>query len=100
MPIIYPQLLAFPLVTAFLASADCPWPALGTVHLGNRIAQHQPLQSGDALRVEMRTGAADRAREGADLHARIANPAGGELVWDGTQSLLRIGVKDPADRRT
>ena len=60
-PLIYPQLLTFPLATAFISSTECPWPALGTVHLANHIHQHQPLQVGDALRVEMRTGDPDGA---------------------------------------
>src|SRR5450759_1372270 len=50
-PVTYPQMLTFPLVMAFFCSADCPWPALGTVHLANRIEQRQRLSPGDALRV-------------------------------------------------
>ena len=55
-PITYPQMLTFPLLMEFLSSDECPWPAMGTVHLANRIAQHQTLNSDDALRVEMKTG--------------------------------------------
>src|SRR5450756_632323 len=55
-PVTYPQMLTFPLVMAFFCSADCPWPALGTVHLANRIKQTRTLSPGDALRVEVRTG--------------------------------------------
>ena len=76
-PIIYPQLLTFPLVTAFLGSADCPWPALGTVHLGNRIAQHQPLRPGDALRVEMRTGRLIAHEKGQIFTLELHDPARG-----------------------
>jgi len=95
-PIIYPQLLTFPLVTAFLSSADCPWPALGTVHLGNRIAQHQALRPGDALRVEMVTGRLIAHEKGQIFTLELRILRAGDLVWEGTQSLLRIGVKNPA----
>jgi acyl dehydratase len=95
-PVTYPQLLTFPLVTAFLGSADCPWPAMGTVHLGNRIAQHQPLRPGDALRVEMSTGRLIAHEKGQIFTLELKILRAGELVWEGTQSLLRIGVKNPA----
>ena len=55
-PVIYPQLLSLPLAMAFFGSGHCPWPALGTVHLANRIHQHQQLQAGDDLRIELRSG--------------------------------------------
>lgn len=94
-PITYPQMLTFPLVTAFLGSADCPWPALGTVHLANRIEQHQPLRPGDALRVEVRTGRLIAHEKGQIFTLEMKVLREDEVVWEGTQSLLRIGVKDP-----
>jgi len=38
-PLTYPQLLTFPLVMAYLCSPECPWPAVGTVHLANVIEE-------------------------------------------------------------
>ena len=55
-PVLYPQMLTFPLAMEFFASEYCPWPAMGTVHLANRVVQHARLHVGDVLRVEMRTG--------------------------------------------
>ena len=55
-PMTYGQLLAFPLVMAYITSADCPWPAMGTVHLANDITQHQPLLAGDVLRAQLTPG--------------------------------------------
>ena len=55
-PMIYPQLLTFPLVTAYVSSQDCPWPAMGTVHLANAITQHQALHANDTVRVELEAG--------------------------------------------
>jgi acyl dehydratase len=94
-PLSYPQLLSFPLVMAFLASPECPWPAMGTVHLANRIVQHQPLKVGDALRVELRTGTLFAHEKGQifTLELRILREQA--LVWEGTQTLLRLGVKEP-----
>ena len=92
-PLIYPQLLTFPLVTAYICSPECPWPALGTVHLANTIEQYKPLHAGDEVRVEMGTGDlfAHEKGQGFTLDLRILR--GDELVWSATQSLLRVGVK-------
>ncbi|MES2149467.1 MAG: MaoC/PaaZ C-terminal domain-containing protein [Pseudomonadota bacterium] len=94
-PLTYPQLLAFPLLMMFLASPDCPWPALGTVHLANRIRQHAPLRPGDALRVELATGHLNAHPKGQlfALETRILRD--GDLVWESSQCLLRRDVKAP-----
>jgi acyl dehydratase len=92
-PLVYPQLLTFPLVTAYICSTECPWPAMGTVHLANSIEQYKSLHAGDAVRVEMETGSlfAHEKGQGFTLDLRILRD--GELVWSATQSLLRVGVK-------
>ena len=95
-PITYPQLLTFPLVMAFFRSADCPWPALGTVHLANRIEQRQRLSPGDALRVEVRTGRLIAHERGQIFTLETQITRGDELVWVASQMALRLGVTNPA----
>ncbi|OYU43209.1 MAG: hypothetical protein CFE44_19650 [Burkholderiales bacterium PBB4] len=97
-PVIYPQLLTFPLAMAFFGSEHCPWPALGTVHLANRIYQHQALHVGDALRVEMRTGELQAHEKGQVFHLEMAIMRNHVLVWEATQTLLRIGVHQPTGK--
>ena len=97
-PVIYPQLLTFPLAMAFFGSEHCPWPALGTVHLANRIYQHQALHVGDALRVEMRTGELQAHEKGQVFHLEMAILRNHVLVWEATQTLLRIGVHQPTGK--
>jgi acyl dehydratase len=84
--------LTFPLVMAFMGSDACPWPALGTVHLANRIEQTKSLRAGDTVRVEMQTGElfAHEKGQGFTLDLRILRDD--EVVWSATQSLLRVGV--------
>lgn len=93
-PLIYPQMLTFPLVMAFIGSDACPWPALGTVHLANTIEQKKSLRAGDAVRVEMQTGTlfSHEKGQGFTLDLRILRDD--EVVWSATQSLLRVGVKE------
>ena len=95
-PITYPQLLAFPLLMAFFSSPDCPWPALGTVHLANRIEQRKKLSPGDALRVEVSTGELSAHERGQVFTLEIKILREDTIVWEATQSLLRVGVKNPA----
>ena len=95
-PITYPQMLTFPLVMAFFCSDDCPWPALGTVHLANRIEQHQELHPGDALRVEVRTGTLIAHEKGQIFTLETKITREGVVVWEASQHALRLGVKNPA----
>ena len=97
-PVIYPQLLTFPLAMAFFSSEHCPWPALGTVHLANRIHQHQRLQPGDDLRIEMRTGELMAHEKGQAFHLEMSILRDDVLVWEATQTLLRLGVKNPSGK--
>ena len=92
-PLLYPQLLTFPLVSAYVSSPDCPWPAMGTVHLANAITQHKPLHAGDAVRVELQTGDLLAHDKGQVFNLNLRILRDGELVWSATQSLLRVGVK-------
>ena len=93
-PLIYPQLLTFPLVTAYICSPECPWPAMGTVHLANSIEQHKPLHPGDVVRVEMGSGSLFAHEKGQVFTLNLRIVRGDELVWSATQSLLRVGVKE------
>ncbi len=95
-PLTYPQLLTFPLVMAFFCSDDCPWPALGTVHLANRIEQRQRLSPGDALRVEMRTGGLFAHAKGQVFALETKITRADDIVWEATQTVLRLGVKNPS----
>jgi hypothetical protein len=91
-PLTYPQLLTFPLVMAYLSSADCPWPAVGTVHLANAIEQRDPLRAGDSVAVELRTGALRAHDKGQVFDLELQIVRDGDWVWRGTQTLLRRGV--------
>ncbi len=91
-PLIYPQLLTFPLVTAYVSSPECPWPAMGTVHLSNAITQHKPLHPSDTVRVEMEAGELFAHDKGQVFTLFLRILRNDEVVWSATQSLLRVGV--------
>ena len=95
-PLLYPQMLTFPLAMAYFASQYCPWPAMGTVHLANRVQQHAPLHVGDALRVEMRPGLLLAHEKGQVFTLEFQIWRDQTLVWKATQTLLRLGVPNPS----
>ena len=94
-PLLYPQMLTFPLAMAYFASSYCPWPAMGTVHLANRVQQHAPLHASDMLRVEMQTGQLLAHEKGQVFKLEFRVLKGEQRVWEATQTLLRLGVKNP-----
>ena len=91
LPATYPHVLAFPLHLALMADRDFPFPAVGLVHIANRILQHRPLQLGEPLDLEVHTTplrAHPRGRAFALVtHARV----GDELVWEDHSTMLRRG---------
>jgi acyl dehydratase len=93
-PMIYPQMLTFPLAMAYALSDECPWPALGTVHLGNVIEQHAPLVAGDTVRVELQSGDLFSHEKGQGYSFDLRILRDGALVWSAKQSVLRVGVQD------
>jgi MaoC like domain len=95
-PLIYPQILAFPLMMQFMASRHCPWPAMGTVHLANLIEQHEALHVDDTLRVELSTGDLFVHDKGQVFTLDLRIFRAEQLIWQATQSLLRLGIKAPA----
>lgn len=93
-PMIYPQILTFPLAMAYALSDECPWPALGTVHLGNVIEQKTRLFAGDTVRVELQSGELFSHEKGQGYSFDLRIVRNGELVWTAHQSVLRVGLRD------
>jgi len=94
-PIAYPQMLAFPLTMAFFGSKYYPWPAMGTVHLANRVKQLQRINVGDELRIEVSTGPLIAHEKGQIFTLDMRALRKDQLVWEGTQYLLRLGIRQP-----
>ncbi len=96
-PLTYPQLLAFPLVMAYVTQ-DSPWPAMGTVHLANSITQHHPLKAGETFRAQLDAGELLSHDKGQvyTLELSLWRETDGVCVWQACQTLLRIGVSPAA----
>ncbi len=94
-PVTYPQMLVFPLAMIFFGSKYFPWPAVGTVHLGNNVKQYQRLNVGDELRMELSTGPLIAHEKGQVFTLAMRALRNDQLVWEGRQFLLRMGVRQP-----
>lgn len=102
LPAGYVHVLAFPIAVALMVRADFPLPALGMVHLTNRVVQRTPLGVGDAL--DLRAWAQDLRphRRGAQVDlVTEARPAGASAdappAWRGVSTYLAVGSRAAGD---
>jgi acyl dehydratase len=77
-----------------MTDSSFPFPAIGTVHLANRITQHRPISPVEKLDV---TATAVNLRPHAkgrvfDLVTTVTSA--GEAVWESTSNYLRLGRGD------
>ncbi|MCF5052942.1 acyl dehydratase [Pseudomonas syringae] len=94
-PLSYPHVLAFPLHLMLLTRPSFPYPASGMVHLANRIRQHQRLEAGQALRLEVFCARWVAHPKGQALSIATRAYSGGNLVWESDSLYLRRDVKEP-----
>jgi acyl dehydratase len=91
-PVTFPHVMAFPLHLMLLTDPAFPWPAMGLVHVSNSVRLRRTLHSGQALRIEVESGAlvAHDKGQAFTLHTRIYR--GGEAVWDADSVYLKRGI--------
>ncbi len=53
-PPTYPHMLAFPLQLSLMTDSSFPFPAIGLVHIANRIVQHRPISTTEKLDIAVR----------------------------------------------
>lgn len=94
-PLAFPHVLAFPLHLLLLTGKHFPYPASGMVHLANRIRQHQKLEEGQALRLEVYCERWLAHPKGQALSIVTRAMSDGALVWEGESIYLRRGVRNP-----
>jgi acyl dehydratase len=103
LPVTYPHMLAFPLHMAIMTDSSFPFPAIGTVHLENAITQHRPISPAERLQVTARPDNLRPHPKGQVFDIVVDVHSAGELVWESTSTLLRLGRGDesaPVSDRT
>jgi acyl dehydratase len=91
LPATYPHMLAFPLQLSLMTEPSFPFPALGLVHIANRIVQDRPLLITETF--QLRVWAADLRPHprGTQFDLRSEARAGEQLVWEETSTILKRG---------
>ena len=91
LPATYPHVLAFPLHMKLMTSGDFPFPAVGLVHISNRITQRRPIRVNERLRVSVRASDLRPHPKGRQFTLVTEVSAGGDVVWTGESTNLRRG---------
>ena len=94
LPPTYPHMLAFGLHMAIMTDRSFPFPAIGTVHLENSLVQHRPISPAERLQVTVRPEHLRPHPKGRLFDLRTTVHSSGELVWEETTTLLRLGGGD------
>jgi hypothetical protein len=82
LPPTYVHMLAFPLHLALMTSGSFPLPAIGLVHIANRIEQHRPLDAGERFSLRVWATPIYRHPRGRQFMIRTEARVGTELVWE------------------
>ena len=90
-PATYPHILAFPLHMALLTQGDFPFPAIGLVHVQNRIEQRRPIEATEKLEIRVSAGELQPHPKGKTFALLTSVSSGGEEVWVSESINLRRG---------
>jgi len=88
LPLTYPYVLTFPTVMSVLTGLDFPFPAIGAVHVENRILAHRPISVTDTVGVSVRAANLREHRRGllVDLVSDVS--VGNEIAWHQVSTFL------------
>ncbi len=91
LPATYPHILAFPLHLSLMTDRSFPFPAIGLVHISNRITQHRPIRATETLSLRVWATPIEPHPRGRQFSIRSEARVGEELVWEETSTNLRRG---------
>ena len=98
-PATYPHVLAFPLAMALMTASDFPFPAVGIVHVANRITVRRPIGSAERLDLLVRASnlrAHDRGRVFDMVATAVVD---GDEVWSGVSTYLSKSASQGQGKR-
>jgi acyl dehydratase len=90
-PPTYPHILAFPLQLALMTDPSFPFPAIGLVHIANRITQHRAIRSSERLDIAVGATPVEEHPRGKQFSLISEVRIGGELVWEEISTNLKRG---------
>jgi acyl dehydratase len=91
LPATYLHIEAFPLHMALMTDGRFPFPAVGLVHLSNRITVHRPALVSETFDLHVRATAIEPHPKGRTFAIVSEARVDGELVWEDHSTMLRRG---------
>jgi acyl dehydratase len=99
LPATYLHIKAFPLHMQLMTDGKFPFPAVGLVHVSNRIVVHRPAHVADVFDLVVRTTPIEPHPKGRTFALVSTATVDGELVWEDVSTMLRRGRGGTADER-
>nr|WP_235681202.1 MaoC/PaaZ C-terminal domain-containing protein [Tomitella gaofuii] len=91
LPLTYGFVLTFPSVMKLMTARDFPLPAVGMVHVGNRIEQLRPVSVSEPLDLRVHAEGLGPHRKGTQVQLVSEISAGGAPAWRQTSTFLKVG---------
>jgi acyl dehydratase len=91
LPATYLHMLAFPLHLTLMTDGTFPFPAIGLVHIYNRIVQRRPVTVGERFSLKVWPTALEPHPRGRQFSVLTEARVGEELVWEEVSTNLRRG---------
>ena len=91
LPATYLHIRGFPLHMALMTDGRFPFPAVGLVHLRNRIVVHRPALASETFDLRVRSTPIQPHPKGRTFSIVTEAHVGDELVWDEESTMLRRG---------
>ncbi|WP_250029415.1 MaoC/PaaZ C-terminal domain-containing protein [Paractinoplanes maris] len=88
LPATYPHVLAFPLAMRLMTATDFPFPAIGLVHIANRVTVHRPLTAAMTYDLVVHAEALRPHPRGRQVDLVATASVGGEPVWTSVSTYL------------
>jgi MaoC like domain len=91
LPPTFPHILAFPLQLSLMTDPAFPFPAIGLVHIYNRITQHRAIGSSERVQLDVWATPVEDHPRGKQFSLRTEVRAGDEVVWEEISTNLKRG---------
>ncbi len=91
-PVTYPHILAFPLQLSLMTDPSFPFPAIGLVHIANRIIQHRPIRTTERMDIAVRATPVEAHPRGKQFSLVTEVRVGDELAWEEVSTNLKRGA--------
>jgi hypothetical protein len=91
LPATYLHIKAFPMHMQLMTDGRVPFPAVGLVHLSNRIVVHRPALVSETFDLTVKTTPIEPHAKGRTFALVSEARVDGELVWEDVSTMLRRG---------